>query len=337
MDPNEHLRGCRSAWTNRLPGKTRSWHNDRPSAKEAADLLGQLARELSALVRRDVDVSAAEQLPAFRRALLNFAAFAAVAAAAVFALAAVSVAAGKLIATAVPARAAGLVIAACWSLIAYRAHRRSAASTRPAARAREGVRLAADACARRQPRAAARFARARARDEAEQEATAGTLVQTGLDEAAEHQLKAFPRVAKREAERAEADAADVVAEALSILTAPARAGLRALERLVEPGPPQVRLRSVVGAGTARARRNDGRGLRPPQRVGVDLARSYAFAGACSSRSADWPLRSSRLRSASALTSAPSNSATALSHSHVSITTTAASEPHVLLYDPNLLA
>ena len=44
----------------------------------------------------------------------------------------------------------------------------------------------------------------------------------------------------------------------------------------------------------------------------------------------------RLRSASALTSAPSSSATLLSHSHVNITTTADNDPHVLLYEPNLL-
>jgi hypothetical protein len=46
-------------------------------------------------------------------------------------------------------------------------------------------------------------------------------------------------------------------------------------------------------------------------------------------------RAVRLRRASALISAPSNNAIAVSHSHVSITMTAESEPHVLLYDPNV--
>ena len=63
---------------------------------------------------------------------------------------------------------------------------------------------------------------------------------------------------------------------------------------------------------------------------------YAFAGACSSRSAGSPPRNSRLRSASALISAPRSMATELSQSQVSITTTAASEPHVLLYELNWL-
>ena len=35
---------------------------------EAADLLGQLARELSTLVRRDVEVAASERLPTVRQA-----------------------------------------------------------------------------------------------------------------------------------------------------------------------------------------------------------------------------------------------------------------------------
>ena len=45
-----------------------------------------------------------------------------------------------------------------------------------------------------------------------------------------------------------------------------------------------------------------------------------------------PERNSRLRSVSALISAPKSSATALIHSHVSITTTAESEPQALLYE-----
>jgi hypothetical protein len=59
-------------------------------------------------------------------------------------------------------------------------------------------------------------------------------VEALLEEAAEHQLKALPQVAKREAEQAEAAATDLLIEALSLLTAPARVGWRALERLAEP-------------------------------------------------------------------------------------------------------
>jgi hypothetical protein len=63
---------------------------------------------------------------------------------------------------------------------------------------------------------------------------------------------------------------------------------------------------------------------------------YALAGAWRSRSAASPCRSSRLRSASALISAPKRIASAESQSQVSMTMTAASEPQALLYEPNML-
>jgi hypothetical protein len=44
----------------------------------SGQLLGDLARQLTALVRRDVEVSAAERLPTLRRALLDTAAVAVV-------------------------------------------------------------------------------------------------------------------------------------------------------------------------------------------------------------------------------------------------------------------
>ena len=63
----------------------------------------------------------------------------------------------------------------------------------------------------------------------------------------------------------------------------------------------------------------------------DCARElYARCGSCSSCSAGSPRRSSRLRSTSELSSAPKSSASPVSQSHVSMTITAASEPHVLL-------
>jgi len=44
---------------------------------------------------------------------------------------------------------------------------------------------------------------------------------------------------------------------------------------------------------------------------------------------------SRLRSISASISAPNSNASELNHNHVSVTITAPSEPHVLLYELNL--
>ena len=63
---------------------------------------------------------------------------------------------------------------------------------------------------------------------------------------------------------------------------------------------------------------------------VARGRHHALAGAWSSRSAGSPRRSSRLRSASAFTSAPKRRASADSQSQVSMMMTAANVPHVLL-------
>ena len=73
--------------------------------------------------------------------------------------------------------------------------------------------------------------------------TSDALVKALLDEAAEHQVKALPAVAKREVGEVEADAGELIAEALAVLTAPARAGLGAFGRLVEPPAPGRRLAS----------------------------------------------------------------------------------------------
>ena len=62
----------------------------------------------------------------------------------------------------------------------------------------------------------------------------------------------------------------------------------------------------------------------------------SLGGAWISSSAGSPRRSSRLRSASAFTSAPKSNARPLSHSHVSMMITAPSEPHALLYEENWL-
>ena len=80
-----------------------------------------------------------------------------------------------------------------------------------------------------------RASREHVRDEAERQMreTAGAVVEALLEEAAEHQLKALPQLAKREAEK-ETDATDLLVEALSLVTAPARAGWRALERITDP-------------------------------------------------------------------------------------------------------
>ncbi|TMK72131.1 MAG: hypothetical protein E6G50_04510 [Actinobacteria bacterium] len=189
-------------------------HGSPEARHEAADLVGQLARELSALVRRDIEVAGAERLPTLRRALLDASAVAIVAAAGFFAFA-----------------------AAAWTIIGLAV---AIVLVRPRAQPTEREELFGllQMLSRDHRLDELQSSREHARDEAEQQMrqTSSALVKTLLDEAAEHQLKALPQLARREAERAEADAADVIADAVSVLIAPARAGWKALERLVEPQP-----------------------------------------------------------------------------------------------------
>jgi Putative Actinobacterial Holin-X, holin superfamily III len=216
--------------------------------QEASDLAGRLARELSTLVRRDVEVAAAERLPTLRRALLDATALAAVAVATLFALAALSIAGGRAAATAIPGWAAALAVAGAWALVAVVA---TAVLLRPRAQPREREELFGllQLLSSEHRLEELQSSREEARDEAEAEVrqTSAAVVKALLDEAAERQVKALPTVAKREIGKAEADAADLIAEALTVLTAPARAGLSALGRLVETpaaraAPPRVRPR-----------------------------------------------------------------------------------------------
>jgi hypothetical protein len=208
-----------------------------PAGQESSELLGQLARQLSTLVRRDVEVAASERLPTLRRALLDVAAVAAVLAAVMFALGAVSVAGGRAAGAVMAGWAAALVVAAAWTAIAAIA---AAVLLRPRAQPseREEPFGLLQLLAKKHELDELQSSREEARDEAETEVrtTSGALVKALLDEAVEHQLKALPAVAKREMGRAEGDAAELITETLAVLTAPARAGLNALSRLVETAP-----------------------------------------------------------------------------------------------------
>jgi hypothetical protein len=203
--------------------------------QESAELLGQVARELSVLVRRDIEVAAVERLPILRRAYLDLAAVAAVVLAALLALAALTVAAGAVLAAVVPAWSAALVVAAAWALVftvmAY--------VLRPRAQPREREELIGliQFVSRKQGLEELHSSREEARDEADEEVrrTSAALVKALLDEVAEHQVKALPDVARQEiANAAEAATPDLLADALALLTAPARAGLSVLERLAVP-------------------------------------------------------------------------------------------------------
>jgi Putative Actinobacterial Holin-X, holin superfamily III len=204
--------------------------------RESAELLGELARELSVLVRRDIEVAAAERLPILRRAFLDLAALVAVLLAGLLALAACTVAAGVAIAAVVPGWAATLIVAAAWAVVAAGV---ALVLLRPRAQPREREELIGllQLVSREHRLEELHSSREEARDEADQEVrrTSAALVKALLDEATEHQVEALPAVTKQEvANAAQAAAPDLLTDAIALLTAPARAGLTVLERLVEP-------------------------------------------------------------------------------------------------------
>jgi hypothetical protein len=206
------------------------------AGRESAELLGQLARELSVLVRRDIEVAAVERLPILRRAFLDLAAVAVVVLAGLLALAASTVVAGVVVAAVVSGWAAALIVAAAWASIAAVM---AFVLLRPRAQLREREELIGllQLVSRKQRLEELHSSREEARDEADEEVrrTSAALVRALLNEATEQQVKALPAVAKQEvASAAEAATPDLLTDALALLTAPARAGLSVLERLVEP-------------------------------------------------------------------------------------------------------
>jgi hypothetical protein len=89
-----------------------------PPRDSAAELLGQLAEEISLLVRSDVEVSAAHRIPEARRIARELTAALAVAVAAILALGALTWAAIAALATGLPAWGAALIVGAAWSAVA---------------------------------------------------------------------------------------------------------------------------------------------------------------------------------------------------------------------------
>jgi hypothetical protein len=219
-------------------GKNESVAGRAAPKRESAELLGQLARELSTLVRREVEIAAVERVPTLRRALLDLAAVAAVAVAVLFALAALTVAGDRALATAVPAWSAALVVGAVWAVLAAVG---AFVLLRPRAQPREREELVGllQMVASKDGHEKLQASRRAARDEADEQVreTSDALVRALLDEAVEHQARALPHVAARELETAaEARAPDLLAEALTLLTAPARAGLTVLGHLADATP-----------------------------------------------------------------------------------------------------
>jgi uncharacterized protein with beta-barrel porin domain len=99
-------------------------------------------------------------------------------------------------------------------------------------------------------------AREEVRDVAEREMrqTSAALVESILDEAVEHQVEALPALAKREAEKAEVDTGEALADLLLVLTAPARAGFTNLAASSSRSQAPQTFKSIATGAAVRSER-----------------------------------------------------------------------------------
>ena len=192
-------------------------NNDSASARA---LLGQLAHELSLLVRAELETAAVERLPTLRRGARDAAVATAAASALFLALATTTWAAVRGLDLVVPTWAAALIAAGVWLVVALALatldHPRRLVAALTEASAPE--RLASARAGRREAEDAVR-------------ATAERLVQAVVHEAAAYEFRSVTDLFEHEAESGEAEAKRVLG-AIASLTRPGRAGVSLLERLV---------------------------------------------------------------------------------------------------------
>jgi hypothetical protein len=198
---------------------------ERPATSD--ELLGELAHELSVLVRRELELAAAQNAPQLRQIGSELAVALAALVASLFALAALSWAAAQGLALVLPSWAASLIVAAGWAalaaLLAWHEHPRRLAR-----------RLTAEAGEQALERAE------HERDEAERavKVTAERLGAALAREAAHRELEAGVSAVEKIASTAEHEAEDLLKEMLVALLAPGKTGISILERLIgrrEPG------------------------------------------------------------------------------------------------------
>jgi hypothetical protein len=183
-------------------------------------LAGQLANELSQLVRMDVELAAAERLPELRRAASEVAVAAGGLIALLFAVAALSWAGGIGLTHAIPSWSAALVIAGVWLIIAavllrhdYARKLRNRFST--------------------ESQTAAITSNQAERKQAEQEIrqTAERLAEALLKEAETQGVRAASTAAEHGIHAAEHEASHLLHQLAEALRDPGKAGLSLLERL----------------------------------------------------------------------------------------------------------
>lgn len=198
-----------------MPGRTP------PSRDSAAELLGQLAQEISLLVRSDVELSVVQRIPEARRIARELTAALAVALAAILALGALTWAAVAALATVIPTWGAALVVAAAWAAVATLLlqldHPR-----RLLARLRDEVTVDA----------IVRVDLERAEVERAMRTTAERLAEAIGREAVEREVRAPIDRAEQLLAAAGADTDDLARDLVAALLAPGKAGLSLIELLI---------------------------------------------------------------------------------------------------------
>jgi putative superfamily III holin-X len=194
-----------------------------PAPKETAEeLLGEVAYELSLLVRSELEVAAAERGPWLHRIAIELAASLGAALALLLALGAASLAAVDALRLVLPGWLAALAVASGWGVI-----------TALLARVDHPRRLWRRLHHQTQEQAIAAAQEVRSSAEEDVRASAERLARAISAEMREREARAIIAGEGRLISAGERDAEVVLKELMSILTAPGRAGVNLLERLLE--------------------------------------------------------------------------------------------------------
>lgn len=190
--------------------------------KTAEELLGELAQELSLLLRCELEVAAAERGPWLHRIAIELAASLGAAGAMLLALGAASFAAIEVLRLVLPGWLAALVVAVAWLGI-----------TALLLRVDHPRRLWRRLRQQTYEQTLATAHEDRSATEADVRATAERLSHAIAVEMREREARAIIAGEKRLVSTGERDAEVVFKELMSVLAAPGRAGVNLLERLLE--------------------------------------------------------------------------------------------------------
>lgn len=190
--------------------------------KSPEELLGELAHQLSLLVRSELEVAAAERGPSLHRIAIELAASLGAAVAMLLTLGAASLAAVEGLRLVLPGWLAALTVAVGWGCI-----------TALLLRVDHPRRLWRRLRQQTHEQAMATAYEERSTAEADVRATAERLSHAISAEMREREARAIIAGEKRLVSTGERDAEVVLKELMSILSAPGRAGVNLLERLLE--------------------------------------------------------------------------------------------------------